>query len=235
MFRTSPLLHELERRARALGFTWAALAAEVGIDRTTLAHIRSGRGRLSLGTLHRIAVWFPTDSAIQRGVWEYLLHDVETAKERSERERLRAQCAEARLDNLEPAARQWLRAFVTGFADYAVRGQSVLLRAATARPLAEAIGFLEAELTARGVRVLRQAANARPSARLLPVLLAAPLLLVERYEFASAGTASVVMERSRHGKVSVITVSGSASEPLRLGEAGAAWSEHSLSTRTLSS
>lgn len=206
MFRTLPLLHELERRARALGFTWAALAAEVGIDRTTLAHIRSGRGRLSLGTLHRIAVWFPTDAAIQRCVWEYLLHDVETARERTERERLRARGAEAHLDTLAPSTRMWLRGFVIQFSDYAVRGQSALLFAADARLLAAAAGFLEVELTARGMRVLRQPANATPAARLMPALLAAPLLLVERYEFASEATARLVSERSRHGKVTVATV-----------------------------
>ncbi len=228
MFRTHPLLSELERRARALGFTWAALAAEVGIDRTTLAHIRSGRGRLSLGTLHRIAVWFPTDAAIQRCVWEYLLHDVETVKERAERERLRASSSEALLDALAPPERAWLRAFVRGFADHALRGQSVLLRAQDARCLSGAVRFIETELSARGTRVLRHPANAHPSASLMPTLLVVPLLIVERYEFASAAIGRTVAERCGHGKVTVVTVGVGVNASPLLREGGGDWMEHRL-------
>lgn len=226
MFRTLPLLHELERRARALGFTWASLAAEVGIDRTTLAHIRSGRGRLSLGTLHRIAAWFPTDTAIQRCVWEYLLHDVETQKERTAREALRAHSAAGLLASFDTPAREWLGAFVAQFGDYAVRGQSVLLRAPTPRHLASALSFLETELTARGTRVLRLQANAHPEESLLPSLLATPLLLVERYEFASPPIARVVAERCRYGKVTVATIGASGRGPL--GAAARGWASSFL-------
>ncbi len=205
MFRTLPLLSELERRARALGFTWAALAAEVGIDRTTLAHIRSGRGRLSLGTLHRIAAWFPTDAAIQRSVWEYLLHDVETQRERTERERLRARSSEVLLARLSDSTQERLHAFVREFAEYAVRGRSVVLRADDSVLLAEAARFLETESSARGLRVLRQRSNEKPSKTLLPALAATPLLLVDRVEFASAEMATLVRDRCRYGKVTVAT------------------------------
>lgn len=229
MFRTIPLLHELERRARALGFTWAALAAEVGIDRTTLAHIRSGRGRLSLGTLHRIAVWFPTDSAVQRCVWEYLLHDVETQKEREKRQALRATGAAGLLASFDPPAREWLGGFVAQFGDYAVRGQSVLLRAPTPRQLASALSFLETELAARGTRVLRLQANAHPTQSLLPSLLATPLLLVERFEFASPPIARVVAERHRYGKVTVATTDASGHDACHLGAAVQGWASSFLS------
>lgn len=205
MFRTLPLLHELERRARALGFTWASLAAEVGIDRTTLAHIRSGRGRLSLGTLHRIAAWFPTDAAIQRCVWEYLLHDVETQKERSAREALRAGSARVLLDGLPDATREQLQAFVTDFATRALRGDGLLLTGTNPAVLSRALAFVETECPARGIHVLRRAANAVPPRSSLPALAAAPLLLVDRIEFASAAIADVIRTRSLYGKVTVAT------------------------------
>lgn len=203
MFRTSPLLHELERRARALGFTWAKLAAEVGLDRTTLAHIRSGRGRLSLGALHRIAVWFPTDAAIQRGVWEYLLHDVETAKERVERVALRAQSSGALLDGLPAATRTQLQAFISDFASHALRGDGLLLSGTDAAALARALSFLETECPARGIHVLRRAANTVPAKSSLPVLAATPLLLVDRLEFASPAMAELLHARAQYGKLTV--------------------------------
>lgn len=203
MFRTLPLLHELERRARALGFTWAALAAEVGIDRTTLAHIRSGRGRLSLGTLHRIAIWFPTDAAIQRSVWEYLLHDVETQKERSAREAIRARSAGALLDSLPEATRATLHAFVADFPTHALRGNGLLLRGNDAAALARALSFFETECPTRGIQVLRRPANTVPAKSSLPALAATPLLLVDRIEFASTAMTDVLHSRALYGKVTV--------------------------------
>ena len=205
MFRTSPLLHELERRARALGFTWAALAAEVGIDRTTLAHIRSGRGRLSLGTLHRIAVWFPTDSAIQRGVWEYLLHDVETVKERAERERLRGRSSAALLDGLPDATRARLLDFITAFAMHALRGRGLLLTGTDTATLSRALSFLETESPPRGIHVLRCPANTEPAKSLLSSLAGTPLLLVDRIEFVSAAMSAVLRARAQYGKLTVAT------------------------------
>ena len=205
MLRTLPLLNELERRARALGFTWASLAAELSLDRTTLAHIRGHRGRLSLGTLHRIAVWFPTDAVIQRYVWEYLLHDVETQRERTARERLRAESATRLLDGVSDTCRDTLRGFVAGFAEYAVRGGGLLLTADDATALSHALSFLEAECQARGIHVLRHAANAVPPKSALPPLAATPLLLLDRVEFASAAMADVLRARVLYGKVTVVT------------------------------
>lgn len=213
MFRTLPLLHELERRARALGFTWASLAAEVGIDRTTLAHIRSGRGRLSLGTLHRIAVWFPTDAAMQRCVWEYLLHDVETPKERRERDALRAGSAAALLAGLPDATRAQLHAFVTDFAAHALRGDGLLLSGSDTALLSRALGFLEAECPTRGIHVLRRTANTVPSKSVLPALAATPLLLVDRIEFASKAMTEVLRARALYGKVTVVTSADAETRP----------------------
>jgi len=211
VYHTLPLLHELERRARALGFTWERLAAEVGIDRTTLAHIRSGRGRLSLGTLHRIAAWFPTDAAIQRSVWEYLLHDVETKKERSAREKLRSGSAPALLDGLPGATRTLLQAFVTDFATRAVRGDGLLLTGTDSSVLSRALAFLEAECPARGIRVLRRAANAVPSKSSLPALAGTPLLLVDRIDSASTAMTDVIRTRALYGKVTVATTTADGS------------------------
>lgn len=208
MFRTHPLLHELERRARALGFTWAALAAEVGIDRTTLAHIRSGRGRLSLGTLHRIAVWFPTDAAIQRSVWEYLLHDVETQKERAERAQLQSRSSATLLVALPPATQDWLRAFVADFAGFVIHGRSLLLTGTNTAPLASALSFLESELVARGIHPLRAQPHRARLGSQRAALLAAPLVLVERLEFASAEMKRVITDRCRFGKVTVASSTG---------------------------
>lgn len=207
MFRTLPLLHELERRARALGFTWAALAAEVGIDRTTLAHIRSGRGRLSLGTLHRIAAWFPTDAAIQRCVWEYLLHDVETQKERSAREALRSGSAPALLDGLPDATRTALTAFVADFPTHALRRGGLLLTGTDPASLSRALAFLEAECPTRGIHVLRRAANEAPPKSSFPALAATPLLLVDRIEFASPEMTALLRSRALYRKVTVASTS----------------------------
>ena len=220
MFRTLPLLNELERRARALGFTWASLAAEVGIDRTTLAHIRSGRGRLSLGTLHRIATWFPADAAMQRLVWDYLLHDVETPKERAAREAVRAVSAAAALEGLPESARSRLRAFVADFPTHALRGGGLLLTGSDSAALSAALAFLETEFPARGVPALRRPANAEPARSSIPFLVATPLLLVDRIEFASRPMSDVLRSRALYGKVIVATTTaeGAAADALALEE-----------------
>lgn len=208
VLRTLPLMHELTRRARALGFSWPELAKEIGLDRTTLAHIRSGKSRISLGTLHRIALWFPNDEAIQRLVWDYLLLDVETRGERTEKERTRSSGAGAHERTLTEPSVTLLRSFVAELPDHAVRGTGLLLASTDTAALSAALGFLEGELRARRVHVLRHPASAKVAAAAIPALVAAPVLLVDRVEHASPSMASVLRGRAAYLKVTVATSAG---------------------------
>ncbi|MEO6325686.1 MAG: helix-turn-helix transcriptional regulator [Thermoanaerobaculia bacterium] len=198
-------MHELERRARALGFSWPELAREIGLGRSQLAHIRSGRDRISLGTLHRIALWFPNDEAIRRLVWEYLLHDVETQKERTLRELTRSDDAEAFARRLTEPSVALLRAFVAEFPSHAVSGRGLLVTTTDTFALSAALGFLEAELRARRIHAIRQNACDRIAASAVPALIGTPVLFVERVEHASPSMAEILKSRAAYLKVTVAT------------------------------
>lgn len=210
-------MHELERRARALGFSWLELAREIGLGRTQLAHIRSGRDRISLGTLHRIALWFPNDEAIRRLVWEYLLHDVETQNERSLREKTRSVDAETFARRLTGPSVALLRAFVADFPSHAVSGRGLFVASSNTYALSAALGFLQAELQARRIHAIRQMANAKIAASAVPALIGTPVLFVERVEHASPSMVEVLRCRAAYLKVTVATSargSGEGEEPL---------------------
>jgi transcriptional regulator with XRE-family HTH domain len=198
MFRTLPLMHEIERRSRALGWTWERLARELSMTRSGLAHVRAGRDRLSLTHLHRIAVWFPNDEMMRRLTWEYLLLDVTTAKERREA------CKEAAPD-LSPQVIDQLRRYVHEFPSHVIRGTGLFLQSSDTASLAHALGFLEAEFKARAIHALREQASARVLASGVPHLLATPALFIERIEFASPSIAAVLRSRQTAAKVLVAT------------------------------
>jgi transcriptional regulator with XRE-family HTH domain len=198
-------MRELERRARALGLSWLELARKLGISRTQLAHIRSGRDRFSLGTLHRIADWFPNDKVIQRLVWDYLLHDVETEKERRLREQTLADNGELHAQRLTEPSVALLRAFLADLPRRIMSGTGLLVSSPDTTALSAALGFLEGELRARHIHPIRHAANARLAASAIPTLLAAPVLLVERVEYASPSMAEVLRKRAEFLKVTVAT------------------------------
>lgn len=205
VLRTTPLMHELERRARALGLSSPELARRIGMERTGLAHIRSGRDRISLGALHRIALWFPNDEAIRRLVWSYILHDVETARERLLRERTLSEDADGYAGRLTESSVALLRSFVADFPARVVSGTGLLIVSADASALSASLGFVEAELRARRIHSIRQAASSRIAASAVSALVACPVLLVERVEYASASMAAVLKGRAAYLKLTVAT------------------------------
>ncbi|MEO6325923.1 MAG: helix-turn-helix transcriptional regulator [Thermoanaerobaculia bacterium] len=198
-------MHELERRARALGFSWLDLAKEIGLGRSQLAHIRSGRDRISLGTLHRIALWFPNDDTIRRLVWEYILHDVETQNERSLREQTRSEDADSFARRLTEPSIAILRAFVADFPSHTVNGSGLFVASPDTYALSAALGFLEAELRARRIHAIRQNACDKIAASAVPALIGTPVLFVERVEHVSASMAEILKSRATYLKVTVAT------------------------------
>lgn len=199
MFRTLPLMHELERRSRALGWTWERLARELGMDRTTLAHVRSGRDRLSLANLHKIALWFPNDDTLRRLTWEYLLLDIATAKER------RSAATATQMADLSPSTVERLTRFVHEFPSHVISGSGLLLESDDAALLASALAFLESEFAARAIRVVRERAASRIAPSAASNFAAVPLLLIDRIEFASPSVAALLRERGAVAKVNVVT------------------------------
>jgi transcriptional regulator with XRE-family HTH domain len=181
------------------------MARELGTDRTTLAHIRSGRDRLSLGLLHRIAAWFPNDDTMRRLVWDYLIFDVETARERETRDRTATSDGERAASTLSSEAVIELRGIIGSFPTRAMNGTSVVLTGCDAPALSASLAYLAAELDARGIRAARDNANSAVSSRRETALLAMPALLVDRTEFASASMASLLERRLALGKVCVVT------------------------------
>ncbi len=198
-------MHELERRARALGWTWEQLARELGMDRTTLAHIRSGRDRVSLATLHKVALWFPNDETLKRLAWEYLLLDVQSVRERRAREQSCSGTSEAYAAQLSTTAREQLQRFVGEFGSHVIRGTGLFLESADALALTASLAFLEAEFSARSIHIVRERGSAKVPASAKRSLIAIPLLLIDRVEFASPSMAQLLAERQQFGKVTVAT------------------------------
>jgi hypothetical protein len=203
MPKVFPLINELERRTRALGSSWEAESRRLGFDRTTLAHVRSGRTRVSLTLLHRIAAAYPTDDQIKRLAWEYLLHDVETLKERHARTAtLTSEGGEA-ARRLGKRSQTALAAFVADFPRHAVDGTGLLLESLDAALLTSGLDFVEAECRIRSIHTIRRRANAKVSVSEMATLSATPLLLVDRSDYVSPAMEVVLANRAAYRKVVV--------------------------------
>jgi transcriptional regulator with XRE-family HTH domain len=67
------LVREVERIARDRGWSRRRLARELGIDATTLSHVRSGRDPISQPLLVQIGMAFGGSPAVQSLILHYLL------------------------------------------------------------------------------------------------------------------------------------------------------------------
>jgi len=206
--RPLPLITELDRRARALGLSCPQLAERIGLDRSQLSHIRRGRDRISLGTLHLIGLWFPSDATIQRLAWEYIVHDVETPVERRRREQSRSAEAETYAQRLSEDSVAQLRAFVADLPAHALDGAGLLLTSNDTSALSAAVSFLACELHSRRIQAIRQTASARVPSSAGPELVAAQVLLAERVDHASPSMADVLRLRAAYRKLTVGTSVG---------------------------
>jgi hypothetical protein len=192
------LITELLGLADAWGWSAEDLARELRVDRTTLLQYRSGRRALTVRALARIARRFGEQRMVRDLVWHHL------AVECSPDAPAGAAPASAPIA-LSPSAARDLRAYVDRFGKESLHGRGLYLLGADAAVLSAALLFLQALLEAGGIPVCRLRADRTPSASETRAALAAPVLLLERFDFACAVVHDLARKRGDLVRPTVLT------------------------------
>ena len=198
------LIRELFRRATERGWSNDALAGMLGVDRTTLAHIRSGR-KLQTDMLSRIVGLFADDTSMHDLVISYLLVTV-PALNGGGSDRVPARVEEATLAaQLGIDSARAVESYVRGFRETALSGEGRIVEGEGGAALSAAVAYADLLASRYGVRTLclRAASTLTPS--LAETALRVPLLVVERVEFTSPSVADLLRSRAAAGKAVLVT------------------------------
>ena len=182
------LITELLGLANAWGWSPEDLARELRVDRTTLLQYRSGRRALTVRALARIARRFGEQRMVRDLVWHHLA--VECSPDApADGAPISAPTA------LSPSAVRALRAYVDRFGKESLHGRGLYLVGTDAAALSAALLFLQAVLEQAGIPACRLRADRTPSASEIRAALAAPVLLLERFDFACPAVQDLVRQR----------------------------------------
>ncbi|HEX7709188.1 MAG TPA: helix-turn-helix domain-containing protein [Thermoanaerobaculia bacterium] len=188
---TPQLISDLIALTASWGWTVADLAKELGVDRSTLLHYRSGRRALTVRMLSRIARRFGDRKLTRDLVWHHLLKDADRDQTPSDE---RSVVLPPLLDLRTARA---LRAYLDRFADETIHsGRGLFLSAASANQLSDAANYVIAIFTTAKVPVCRLRADRNPAASERRAALAAALLVVERVDFACDATREILRHRA---------------------------------------
>ena len=194
-----PLICEVFRRATALGWSNGVLASKLHVDRTTLAHIRSGK-KIQIDVLSRIVLLFPGDPVMYDLVMAYLLVTV-AAQNGGDTPGTSSRTQETLLAaKLGSASARSIEGYVRGFRELALAGEGRVVESGSAAALSTAVDYAGLLAERYGVGTLR----VRAASPLLPSLadaaLKVPLLLVERVDFACPKVTRLLLQRAAAGK-----------------------------------
>jgi len=191
------LITELLSLADAWGWSPEDLARELRVDRTTLLQYRSGRRALTVRALARIAHRFGAQRIVRDLVWHHLA--VECAPD------ARAGAAASPPTALSPSAARDLRAYVDRFGKESLHGRGLYLVGTDAAALSAALVFLQGLLEQAGIPACRLRADRTPSASEIRAALAAPVLLLERFDFACDAVQELLRQRGDLVRPTVLT------------------------------
>lgn len=191
------LITELLGLADAWGWSVEDLARELRVDRTTLLQYRSGRRALTVRALARIARRFGEQRMVRDLVWHHLA--VECSPDAPAGSPASAPTA------LSPSAARNLRAYVDRFGKESLHGRGLYLVGTDATMLSAALLFLQAVLEEAGIPACRLRADRTPSASEVRAALAAPVLVLERFDFACAAVQSLARQRGDLVRPTVLT------------------------------
>jgi transcriptional regulator with XRE-family HTH domain len=185
------LVREVERVARERGWSRRRLARELGIDATTLSHVRSGRDPISQPLLVQIGVVLGGSETIRSLILHYLLIEA-PARYAKRRKGATTAAFTAVPYKVRWRIRRWLAQL-----DATEKPQrGLFLTSGHAALLTAAAKFAvhEAEQQGRTHIVIR--ANERITTSHAKAALNASLLVIERVEFASESVARLIHARS---------------------------------------
>lgn len=196
--RHSPrLITELLSLADAWGWSVEDLADALRIDRTTLLQYRSGRRPLTVRALAQIAARFGAQRMVRDLVWHHL-----TVECNEEAEAVTARTAPV---NVPAPIARLLRSYVDRFAEVSLLGRGLYLVSADASALSGALQYLHRALEEARIPVCRLRADRSPAASESRSALAAPVLLIERFDFTCAAVADLVRQRGDLVRPTIVT------------------------------
>lgn len=197
---TPLLVREVERIARERGWSRRRLAQHLGIDATTLSHVRSGRDPISQPLLVQIGMAFGGSPTVQKLILHYLLIE---APPRVLKRRMGATAAA--FASVPYKVRWRIRRWLAQLgADTPQRG--LFLTGADAALLSSAARFAVHEIGRMAPTVVVTVrANERLSGTNLRAAVDAGMLVIERVEFASDSVTSLIHARSDALRPMIVT------------------------------
>jgi len=178
MPHSSDLVTEIHRLATRRGWSQAELARQLGVDRSTLVHARSGQRWYTAGTIARISRLFGDVPELKDLIWTFLRYEYPVGAE----EKGILALPTKRRTGLPEDATETIRRYVRSFPMRLVDGRGLIVTATSARMLSLAAREIEDSLTASGVRVHRRAAHGSPGPTEAEAIARSRLLVLERID-----------------------------------------------------
>lgn len=215
------VIREVEQLARRAKWRACDLAEALGVSPSMLNRLRAGTHAPSREVLGAILRSFGDTPHVRDLVLHFLEHELSLAHAgRLDASPGSARGVEDTLAKLPLKARQHVRSFVTHFLRRSMTsGQGLHVVATDARVLTAVVAYIRSALDEQGITPVLLAANAAVSKSLGEDALAAPLLIVERVEFASDGVRSLLAARAAVRKPVLVTSTNGAREDDRLAPA----------------
>jgi transcriptional regulator with XRE-family HTH domain len=201
------VIREVEQLARRAKWRMCDLAEALGVSVAMLNRLRAGTHAPSREVLGAILRAFGTNAQVRDLVLHFLEHELALARAgRLDAAPEHARDADEDLHALDTKVRGELREFVTHFLRRSLTsGKGLHVVGDDASVLRAVVAYVRTTLDAQGVASVVLAGNATVSASLRETALAAPLLIVERAEFASAGVRALLAARASIRKPVLLT------------------------------
>lgn len=198
---TPLLVREVERIARERGWSRRRLARELGIDATTLSHVRSGRDPISQPLLVQIGMAFGGSPAIQSLILHYIL--IEAPPRLVKR---RTGATATAFASVPYKVRWRIRRWLAQLDGTEKPQRGLFLTSADTTLLSAAARFAVHEIGRRTPTVVVTVrANERLSGTNLRAAVDAGMLVIERVEFASDSVTSLVHARTDALRPMIVT------------------------------
>jgi transcriptional regulator with XRE-family HTH domain len=201
------VIREVEQLARRAKRRTCDLAEALGVSVAMLNRLRAGTHAPSRDVLGAILRSFGTNVQVRDLVLHFLEHELALAQAgRLDAAPEGLRDASEDLHALDAKTRAEVRAFVTNFLRRSLTsGKGLHVIGDDASALRTVVAYVRTTLDAQGVASVVLAGNAMASASLRETALAAPLLIVERAEFASKSVLALLDARASIRKPVLLT------------------------------
>lgn len=209
------VIREVDQLARRAKWRTGDLAEALGISTAMLNRLRAGTHAPSREVLGAILNAFGTNPQVRDLVLHFLQYELPLAHaNRLEAEPRGTQRADD-IRELDPTAQKQVRAFVTHFLRRSLTsGEGLCIVSPESQHLSAAVAYVRSALDAQGISVIVIPGNANPASSLATAALAAPLLIVERVDFAAEGV-RVLLDQRAAARKPVVTTSARRLEDTR--------------------